>query len=402
MTVPALAGEWAFPTPPHSDVNLANGLRVVAVRAPSVPLTEIRLRLPLDPARTDPATAQVLAATLLPGPLRDTGSFAAEADGRGITVTGTVLETTSALDALVTAVTAPRYTEEACRAAARGLAARAGLLRADPTALAMERLRAHCHGDGYRTVLPDGRAFAAVTAHAVARLHASALGPARALLLVVGSVDPERAVREVATAWATWPPAPVSAAAPAARVTGTGVRFVDRPGAQRSQILLTAPVPGPSDPRFPAVALACCVLGGSFSSRLATALREDTGLAYQVRAILTEHAGDRVVLLQADTAADRTEAAVRALGAELLRLREEPPTYEEVDGARAFLIGTVLRTAASQAGLADHLVGALETGSVRDALQGLTAALARTGRDEVVAAAHAYLAPERFTGVVVG
>ena len=46
--VPGLAKPRAVKLPPVSDVVLDNGLRVLAVRRPGVPLMEVRLRIPLQ------------------------------------------------------------------------------------------------------------------------------------------------------------------------------------------------------------------------------------------------------------------------------------------------------------------------------------------------------------------
>src|SRR5918912_345362 len=62
------------PSAPQAvDTVLDNGLRVLAVRRPAVPMVELRLRIPFGGThRTHPARAELLAATLLQGtPRRD-------------------------------------------------------------------------------------------------------------------------------------------------------------------------------------------------------------------------------------------------------------------------------------------------------------------------------------------
>ncbi|MDT7712303.1 MAG: zinc protease, partial [Pseudonocardiales bacterium] len=57
--------------PAAVDAVLDNGLRVIAVRRPAVPMVELRLRVPFGGThRTHPARAELLAATLLQGTAR--------------------------------------------------------------------------------------------------------------------------------------------------------------------------------------------------------------------------------------------------------------------------------------------------------------------------------------------
>ncbi|HEY1175808.1 MAG TPA: insulinase family protein, partial [Phytomonospora sp.] len=63
--VPDLAPETTLTLPETAERVLGNGLTVIAVHRPSVPLVELRLRIPF--AKADVATAAVLSQTLLAG-----------------------------------------------------------------------------------------------------------------------------------------------------------------------------------------------------------------------------------------------------------------------------------------------------------------------------------------------
>ena len=66
--VPALTAPRAAAKLSAKTVTLANGLRVIAVRKPGVPLVEVRLRVPfLSPKRSHPARATLLSETMATG-----------------------------------------------------------------------------------------------------------------------------------------------------------------------------------------------------------------------------------------------------------------------------------------------------------------------------------------------
>ncbi|MDF3148903.1 insulinase family protein, partial [Streptomyces sp. T21Q-yed] len=189
---------------------------------------------------------------------------------------------------------------------------------------------------------------------------------------------------------------------PPRRMRSAGVAVVGRPGAVQSQIMLVAPGLPRDDPGFAALSLANCVLGGFFSSRLTVAVREERGLAYRIDAVLDELLDEELVFLDADTRTDATEAAVRQIRDELLRLAERPPSAAETDAAREFFTGMTALGAASQAGLAGALMNLLQYGLSPDWLRTFPQRLAEVTLGEVARAAQEFYAPSRFSGVIVG
>jgi predicted Zn-dependent peptidase len=107
------------------------------------------------------------------------------------------------------------------------------------------------------------------------------------------------------------------------------------------------------------MAIYSMLLGGSMSSRLFDEIREQRGLAYSVWGISHSHAD--VPLLQLGAGLDSTKCieAYRRMREIVAELRDEGPTVEEVDRARAYAAGrrvlafentnSVARHAATQA-----------------------------------------------------
>jgi len=104
------------------------------------------------------------------------------------------------------------------------------------------------------------------------------------------------------------------------------------------------------DPDFIAAYVADQILGGgSFSSRLYKAVREDRGLAYSVGTGLIpyDHAGAFVAATSVD--AKNADSAVEIMLDEIERYATEGPTEEELATAKDFLIGNfALRFDSSQ------------------------------------------------------
>jgi zinc protease len=116
--------------------------------------------------------------------------------------------------------------------------------------------------------------------------------------------------------------------------------------------------PKRDDPDFIPVYIADYILGGgSFSSRLYREVREKRGLAYSVFTGLApfEHSG--LAFGGTATRADRAEEAMAIIEAEVRRFIEEGPTEEEVEKAKAYLIGSYALRFTSSGAIARQLLG---------------------------------------------
>jgi len=81
------------------------------------------------------------------------------------------------------------------------------------------------------------------------------------------------------------------------------------------------------------------ILGDGSSSRLFLSIREEAGLAYDVHAFATDFADAGTLQVFAGVDPELTVKALRAILAELARLREEPVGADELHRARAFAGG---------------------------------------------------------------
>ncbi|SEQ10634.1 Predicted Zn-dependent peptidase [Lentzea xinjiangensis] len=406
------------------DEVLPNGLRVIAVRRDTVPMVELRLRVPFaDPAGSSAgsqhsAVAEILANTVLTGTASrsrvqiDTelalvgGELDAVVDPERLSFTGNALATglDTVLDVLRDVLTSASYPADEVERERARLVERIALARSQPNVIAREALQTLLYGDHpYAKEMPEADEVAVVTRDDVAALHAKALLPRGSVLVVVGDVEPAEAVARIGQALASWqgdgeavqlPPLP--------EVSGGDVKLVHRAGAVQSQIRLAAQAIPRTDERYPALQLANLVYGGFFSSRLVENIREDKGYTYSARSHPEFTIHGATLLIDADTASDVTAAALLETRYELARLGLVPPTQSEVDVARSYAIGTLLTSTSSQSGLASFLVNLVGLGLGIDWLVAHPQRLQAVTVEQVAAAALEFFAPGNFTGVLVG
>lgn len=421
--IPPLGDPRPQPVPAAAETTLDNGLRLVVVPRPGVPLIELRLRVPFAPASARSAAAHTARASVLSGAvllgtashdqtgiaqlLQSHGAeMAVSADSDRLLFGTTLLPggLRPVLGVLAELLTSATYPSDGVVGERDRLAERITIARSQPAVLAREALNARRYaGHPYAISLPDPSLVTAVTSSALRRLHRDRVLPEGSTLVLVGDLDPAAAADAVADALAGWTGTePAGESPPAPSRHGPVLELVDRPGAVQSNIRLGGPAPGRRDPDLPAVRLAAMVFGGYFSSRLVENIRERRGYSYSPRGGVEHQAASSAFLVEADVATEVTGAALMETVYELGRMALSPVTEAELDAARRYVLGSMALSTATHAGLASTLsalVGAgLPVGWLAEHQQALEAVTA----DQVQDVSRRYLAPGAMTGVVVG
>ena len=417
--LPPLQATRAGRAPTTARATLDNGLDVVAVRRPSSPMVELRLRIPFGGTGAEHAArAELLAETILLGTARRTredvdaelavvgGQLSAHVSPERLLLSGSALAAGSdvLLDVVADVVTAASYrTADVARERDR-LVEHLTISAAQPAVIAREHLQYKRFGHHPAALeTPDAGLVAQVGAAAVRGLHRRAVLPSGSTLVLVGDLHPGRAAAAAERALAPWSgtrPAALLAEPPA--VTGGPVTAHHRSGAVQSQARLTTAGVLRADPDYPAAQLANIVFGGYFSSRLVENLREDKGYTYHAYSTLEFWPGCSAVTIGYDTTTDATAAALLETRYELGRIALTPPTDAEVEAARNYAIGSLAGSLASQSGYATMLSALAGSGLDGDWLRGHPARLAATSTEQVAAAARRLFAPSAVTGIVVG
>jgi zinc protease len=419
LAVPGLADPRPAPTPVSAERTLASGLRVIAIERSSVPLVEVRLRVPFAGEReSDVAQASVLAETLLSGTaelsavdiaatLQEVGGgLSVSVDPDRLIVSGNALAAglPRLLSVLAGVLTGAAYPEKEVGIERERLADRLEIAASQPAhAVRQVLLRRLYGGHPYGTETPDP-GHVRLVEHAMLRsVHDRRVLPAGSLLVVVGDTPAEQALDMVEQALAEWtatgeprtvPPAPAFTYGP--------LLLADRPGSVQSSIRLGVAAVPRSHPDYPALQLANLVFGGYFSSRLVENIREDKGYTYSPHSGIDHGAAGSIIVISADVATEVTAPALVEIAYELGRIATVPPSAEELEQARQYAIGTLALSISSQAGLASMLSALATSGLGLDWLAEHPRRLAKVTLDEVFAAAATYLGPARTVPVVLG
>ena len=420
--VPSLAKPRAVRLPVVSDTVLDNGLRVLAVRRPGVPLAEVRLRIPFAaPTKaTGPhvARAHLLADTFLSGTEQRSASevaVALQAVGATLSVNvdadrlafgGSVLldglgGLLELLGELLTSATFPKREVEGER---DRLVQELAMHRSSAGVIAREALFARLYGTHpYAQDLPLSDDVEAIKPKQLRALHAARVVPAGSILTIVGDLTPARATAAVERSLQGWTTTGTEVPVPAAPAqTGRSTLLVDRPGAVQTTMRFGGAAPTRTDPDFAAAALANLVFGGYFSSRWVSNIREDKGYTYSPSSGIDHPVGGSRFMAGADVATDVTAPALLETLYELGRIATVPVGQDELDQARRYAIGTLALSTATQAGLAGTLSQLAASGLGMEWLRDYPKQLQAVTVDDVLAAGATWLAPTALTPVLVG
>lgn len=409
--------------PATAERELANGLRVVAIRRPTVPLVELRLRVPLpagrgDRGRVQSVRADVLGETLFAGTAtRDSQRLAEELQALGASLgasvdsdrlmvagSGLAARLPDLLALLADVLTGASYPAHEIDGERERLAQELAIARSQPSVLAGIALAQRLYGEHpYAYGLPRAEDVRAVTPAHLRALHRARVRPGGGVLLVVGDVTPARALDAVEAALGAWEAGTTAPASPALPAIEPGpLQLIDRPGAVQSNLRLAGPALSRHDPSYAALQLANTVFGGYFSSRLVANLREDKGYTYSPRSGVEHSALGSVLQIGADVATEVTAAALAETHAELARIATVRVTADELADARRYAIGTLALGTATQAGLASTLTALLGADLPLDWLRTHPQRLEAVTVDDVHAHARQFFAPAALVTVVLG
>jgi len=360
-TTPPALGPAPSVTPPAPVVrSLANGLKVMYVRMPELPVVSASLVIRGAGTTDDPAE--------LPGLSSFTASMLDEgAAGRTslqiadqLEMLGASLSTGAAWDAAQVnlyvlrknfpdalrifsdvvlrpdfpANEVQRLRDERVTNLVRG--------RDEPGVIAANAFQALVFGARH----PYGR-FATVEATRgldrarVEAFHRAAYRPGNATLVLVGDVDPAAMQPQIERAFGSWR---AMGAAPAAtagitepRIEKTTIFLVDKPGAAQSEIRIGHPGVARNTPDYYALQVLNTILGGSFTSRLNTNLRETHGWSYGAGSGFSMRAAAGPFSARSAVVTAKTDSAVVEFFKELNRIRTEPIPAAELDKAKRYL-----------------------------------------------------------------
>jgi predicted Zn-dependent peptidase len=419
--LPALEANQALVVPPSVERTLSNGLTVIAIERRSVPLVELRLRLPFSRAELDSgyvARAALLSQTLFSGTANMStvdiaaalqavgGALSAGVDADRLLVSGNGLADglERILRILADVLSGATYPEGEVTTERARLLDRIQVAQSQPAHLVRVALLRRMYGNHpYAVQTPTVDDVTVLQRDDLAALHAQRLHPHGGTLVIVGDIDAEATLDLAEAALGGWDGAGPAETLPPIPPLATGpIVLADRPGSVQSSVRLALPAVGRTHPDHAALQLANLVFGGYFSSRWVENIREDKGYTYSPHSVVEHSIAGSSVILAADVATDVTAAALLETWYELGRLATVAPADEELEQARQYALGSLLLGMSTQSGLAGLASTYAGYGLRLDFLAEHAARLGAASREQVAAAAATYLAPARAATVILG
>ncbi|GAA0506996.1 peptidase M16 [Paractinoplanes deccanensis] len=419
MTVkplPDLIPDAKLKLPKEAERTLAGGLTVIAIRRPAVPLVELRLRVPFG--KTPLPRATLLSQALFTGTGTMTsvdiaaelqavgGGLSAGLDPDKLLISGNALASglDRMLEILAAVLTDPAYPNEEVATERDRLIDHIQVALTQPAHLARTALLKRIYGKHpYAVQTPEPEQVRAVRPAQLRALHADRVRPEGAVLVLVGDINPEKAIDAAEKALGSWTgPAKDGTIPPTPPLEAGPLLLVDRPGAVQSSLRMALPAVERTDPDYAALQLANLIFGGYFSSRWVENIREDKGYTYGPHTSIEHFAAGSALLVAAEVATEVTGPSLLETLYELGRIASLPPGDDELEQARRYALGTLRLGMSTQAGLAGLASMYAGFGLRLDYLRDYSAALASATREQVAEAASRFLAPAKAVTVVLG
>ena len=415
----------ALKLPPVQKQKLSNGLDVWIVEQHEVPMVQVNLIVRAGSA-ADPAgkygiaamTANMLdegagnksaleladAVEFLGANLSTTSTF----DYSAVRLSAPVTRLNDALPLMADVVIRPSFPANELERLRKERLTRLLQARDDPAAIIEAAFPRLVFGDKHRygTVAGGGEAeVKAMTLDDVRAFYQSYYRPELSTLLVVGDVTPatvlpmlERAFGKWAPPGATAKPAPVPAAAQLAK---RQIYIIDKPGAAQSQIRIGWIGVPRSTPDYPTLQVLNTILGGSFTSRLNTNLRETHGYSYGAFSGFEERISPGTFSARAGVQTDKTAEALREFFNEFAGILKPIPG-EELDKAKNYVALGFPAEFESTGDLARKLEEQVVHNLPEEYFPSYIRSITQVSGPGVEKAAAQYIQPDKFAVVVVG
>ncbi|MEU4238028.1 pitrilysin family protein [Actinoplanes sp. NPDC026619] len=415
-SLPDLVPDAKLKLPKQAERTLPGGLTVIAIRRTSVPLVELRLRVPFSKAPLARATLLSQALFTGTGTMSSVdiaaelqavgGGLSAGLDPDRLLVTGNALASglDRMLEILAAVLTDPAYPKSEVATERDRLVDHLQVALQQPSHLARTALLKRMYGKHpYAVQTPEPEQIQAVRPTQLRSLHADRVRPNGAVLVLVGDINPEKAIDAAEKALGSWTGPGRDETVPGTPPLESGpVLLVDRPGSVQSSLRMALPAVSRTDPKYAALQLANLIFGGYFSSRWVENMREDKGYTYGPQTSIEHYLAGSALMVAAEVATEVTGPSMLETLYELGRIASLPPGEEELEQARRYALGTLRLGMSTQAGLAGLASMYASFGLRLQHLSEHSAALATVTLEEVAEVASEFLAPSRAVTVVLG
>ena len=419
-----LAVQPHFEAPVPVQKKLKNGARVLIVENHAVPLVAIDVRflhgVDADPADR-PGLAEFVSDTVDEGTqTRSATKLAEEIEdlaahlgaGAGLESTNVHLNCLSetlpqALDLLADVVQHPAFRKEDVeRVRVLRLTALAQK-RASIGALAGDEVARILFGDQHPWGKPSGgtpEAVAAITPEELQKFHATWWVPNDAVISVSGDVKPAEIVQLLDAKFAQWKARPLPALKlPKVPVLSRrSIVALEKPNATQSQVWVVGRLFKAVDPDALPLRVANMTLGGLFTSRLMTNLRETHGYSYGVYSRLSLLRGTGTFSASGGIIAKNTVEAVGEYEKELTKFASGTVSDAELSSAKEALIRSLPSALETNDAVSGAMGNLVSLGLPLDYYRTLPLRIAKVGQKEIKRVVSRWMKPGQWPVVIVG
>ena len=253
----------------------------------------------------------------------------------------------------------------------------------------------------------DSASTATVDSATVRGLYERAITPRNTTIIVVGDITEARAREALAKRFGQWssttaPVQPVPVSTTPKRGVPTRLFLVDKPNAAQSVIQIGAPGIDRRSPDYAAVQVMNTILGGSFSSRLMTNLRETKAYTYGARSNFAYRVVPGPFIASAAVRTNVTDSSLVEFYKELRLIRDSLVSPVELERAKAYLEFDLPAQLESTSQIAGQLAALGVHGLSLDAMADFASKVRAVTAADVQRVARAYLPVEDATIVIVG
>ena len=231
------------------------------------------------------------------------------------------------------------------------------IAKTQPQQMAVAEFRKALYGDHpYGRLLPTEEQLSAYSIKDARDFYSSNFGAQRSHVYVAGVFDGDATRDAIEASFGDWQMRPdVLIDKPEPASGKVAVDVVDRPGASQSNILLGLPTIPPGHDDWITMQITNSLLGGAFSSRITSNIREDKGYTYSPFSSISTRYKDAYWVQSAAVTTDVTGPALKEILYEIDKLQEDPPPAEELDGIKNYAAGIFVLQNSTRNGLINVL-----------------------------------------------
>jgi zinc protease len=281
----------------------------------------------------------------------------------------------------------------------------------DARSVANDEFRRLCYPSSHpfsRNTSGEVETVSALSIADMAAYHKARYIPAGMVIVIVGAIERQAAIDQVAAVFENWaspadaqPHNALQLSAPP--LTTIAERRTVLAGKSQSELVLGWPGPARSAADYQAALIANNIFGVfGMMGRLGKSVREDQGLAYSCGSRFSGGIGPGPWTVNAGVNPANVEQALVSIRREIRRMTDELVSPEEIEDVKANFIGRLPLGLETNEGVASTLLNIELHGLGMDYLRQYAALIRAVSRDQVQHAAQHYLSADRYALAISG